>query len=140
MFHSINYRVPYADTDQMGVVYHANYLVYFERSRSEMLRAVGLTYRELEQGGLFLAVTRAVCNYRRGACYDDMLEIRSRVSEIRRASLSISSEVYRDDELLADGCITLAAIDRQHKPLRLPEFFLAAIQPGRDQESSRSSS
>ncbi|NLF94332.1 MAG: acyl-CoA thioesterase [Oligosphaeraceae bacterium] len=139
MYHSLTYRVPYADTDQMGVVYHANYLVYFERSRTEMLRTAGLTYRELEQGGLFLAVTRAVCNYRRSAGYDDLLEIRSRVSEIRRASLSISSEVYRDAELLVDGCITLAAIDRQHKPLRLPEFFLTAIRPGLDSALVRSS-
>jgi acyl-CoA thioester hydrolase len=128
MFHSMPYRVSYADTDQMGVVYHANYLVYFERSRTEMLRAAGLTYRELEQRGLFLAVTRITCNYHRGALYDDLLEIRSRISKIRRASLCINSEVYRQDERLADGCVTLAAINQQHKPLRLPEFFLSAIQ------------
>ncbi len=129
MFHSTAYRVPYADTDQMGIVYHANYLVYFERSRSEMLRDVGMTYRDLEQSGLFLAVTRAVCNYHRGACYDDLLEIRSTVSEVRKASLSISSEIYRGEERLTDGCITLAAISAQRKPRRLPESFLAAIQP-----------
>ena len=77
MYHDMEYRVPYADTDQMGVVYYANYLEYFERSRTEMLRAAGLPYSELEKKGIILPVSEAYCKYLGPARYDDLPTFRS---------------------------------------------------------------
>ena len=84
MYHEMSYRVPYADTDQMGVVYYANYLEYFERSRTEMLREAGLSYSEMEKMGYFLPVSEAYCKYSGSARYDDLLTFRSCIEEISR--------------------------------------------------------
>lgn len=122
------YRVPYADTDQMQVVYYANYLEYFERSRTEMLRSVGLPYSEMEKLGFFLPVKEAHLTYHSSACYDDLLTFRSYVSEARGARLVIHSEVLRDGELLVSGEVTLCCINREHKVTRLPAQLLEAAK------------
>ena len=95
---SIEYRVPYADTDQMKVVYYANYLVYFERLRNELLRDTGYTYYKMEEDGLALPVIEAVCNYKSSARYDDLLTISGWVSEIKGVRVTIQCEVRRGDE------------------------------------------
>jgi acyl-CoA thioester hydrolase len=87
---SIDYRVPYADTDKMGVVYYANYLVYFERLRSELLREAGLPYGELEKTGLALPVIEAVCHYKSPARYDELVQISGVVEEVKGAKLKIA--------------------------------------------------
>lgn len=97
------YRVPYADTDQMGVVYYANYLVLFERARNEMLRAYGLTYRELEQLGVALPVVEASVEYHSPSHYDDLLEISAVCSEYKGVRIKVSCQVRRDGKLLAEG-------------------------------------
>ena len=89
----IQYRVPYADTDQMGVVYYANYLVYFERLRNELLREDGLPYYEIEKLGIMLPVIEAVCKYRNPARYDDMLAFSGWVDEIKGVKIKICCEV-----------------------------------------------
>ena len=94
MYFDISYRVPYADTDQMGVVYYANYLEYFERSRTELLRSAGLPYSELERLGLFLPVSEAHCRYLAPAHYDDLLTLRSWVAEVKGVRLRIESEFH----------------------------------------------
>ncbi len=121
----LSYRVPYADTDQMGVVYYANFLVYFERSRNEALRALGLTYREMEAEGFLLPVIEAHCLYRQPARYDDLLEIRGWFTREGRTRVRACCEVYRGETLLAEGYTIHACLSRETmRPVRLPEVFL----------------
>ncbi|MPM31650.1 hypothetical protein SDC9_78206 [bioreactor metagenome] len=127
-YHESSYRVPYADTDQMGVVYYANYLEYFERSRTEMLRDAGLPYSELERLGYYLPVREAHLQYESGARYDDLLIFRSQIAEARGARLVIVSEVRRGDELLVSGSVTLACVNRERRITRLPAVIFEAIQ------------
>ncbi|MBE6369223.1 MAG: acyl-CoA thioesterase [Lentisphaerae bacterium] len=122
------YRVPYADTDQMQVVYYANYLEYFERSRTEMLRSVGFPYSEMEKMGFFLPVREVNVIYHSSACYDDLLTLRSWVKEARGARLVIASEVRRNDEVLVSGTVTLCCVNAQHRVSRLPEEIMAAAK------------
>lgn len=124
MYHEIEYRVPYADTDQMGVVYYANYLEYFERSRTEMLRSAGLPYSELEKRGLFLPVSEAYCKYHAPARYDDLLIFRSWVKEVRGVRMVIASEVRRGDELLVSGHVVLVSVNGDRKVTRMPGDFI----------------
>ena len=128
MYHEMNYRVPYADTDQMGVVYYANYLEYFERSRTEMLRSIGFPYSEMEKMGFFLPVREAHVTYHASACYDDLLTLRSYVTEAKGARLTIASEVLRGEELLVSGSVTLCCINGDHKVTRLPAQLLEAVK------------
>jgi acyl-CoA thioester hydrolase len=102
---TIEYRVPYADTDQMGAVYYANYLTLFERARNELMRACGYTYRECEQEGWMLPVTHAEVDYRSSAKYDDLLEITAYVSKMKGVRIEIACEVRRkgEERLLASG-------------------------------------
>lgn len=127
--HEITYRVPYADTDQMGVVYYANYLTYFERSRTEMLRDAGLPYSELERQGIFLPVAEASCKYLVPARYDQLLTFQSWIEEIRGVRMIIASRVIHESVTLAKGGVTLACIGADRKPVRVPEHLIAACQP-----------
>ena len=124
MYHEMNYRVPYADTDQMGVVYYANYLEYFERSRTEMLREAGLSYSQMEKMGYFLPVSEAYCKYSASARYDDLLTFRSYIEEISRVKIKIRSEVLRDGKRLVSGFVTLGCVDANFRISRLtPEMI-----------------
>lgn len=123
-----SYRVPYADTDQMGVVYYANYLAYFERARTEMLREAGISYRELEGMGCILPVVEAHCNYHNSARYDDLLTFRSWVLELGRVRLKIGTEVCRKGELLASGYVVLGCIDCNHRISRLHPKLVEVCQ------------
>lgn len=124
MYHEMNYRVPYADTDQMGVVYYANYLEYFERSRTEMLREAGLSYSQMEKMGYFLPVSEAYCKYSASARYDDLLTFRSYIEEISRVKVKIRSDVFRDGQLLVSGFVTLGCVDANFRISRLtPEMI-----------------
>ena len=123
MYHEMNYRVPYADTDQMGVVYYSNYLEYFERSRTEMLREAGLSYSQMEKMGYFLPVSEAYCKYSASARYDDLLTFRSYIEEISRVKVKIRSDVFRDGQLLVSGFVTLGCVDANFRISRLtPEM------------------
>ncbi len=126
--HEMTYRVPYADTDQMSVVYYANYLTYFERSRTEMLRDAGVPYIELEKQGYFLPVAEAVCKYRASATYDNLLTFRSYFQEARGVRLTIATEVWNGDKLLVEGYVVLACIGANKKPVRVPEFIIDACK------------
>ena len=123
MYYDMEYRVPYADTDQMGVVYYANYLEYFERSRTEMFRAIGMPYSVMEEKGIILPVSEAHCKYLGSARYDDLLTFRSCVEEISRVKLKIRSEVLRDGKVLVTGFVTLGCVDADFRISRLlPEM------------------
>lgn len=114
-------RVRYAETDRMGLLHHANYLVYFEQARTELLRSFGLSYRELEDQGFLLVITKAEVHYRRPAEYDDLLTIRTTVARTTSVRIDHVYDVYRDGELIAQGKTTLACVDREGRPQALPE-------------------
>lgn len=107
----------------MGVVYYANYFVYFEVGRVELLRSLGLPYVELEKKHIFLAVFDAHCKYKAPARYDDLLVIRTWVSKIKHVRLEISYEIWRENEtqLIAQGSTTLVCLNKEGKPLLLPK-------------------
>lgn len=118
---TIQYRVPYADTDQMRVVYYGNYLTYFERCRNEVLRSFGFSYKELEAMGFTLPVKEAHVNYYAPATYDDLLEITGWCEALKGVRLKICCEVRRDGDLLADGHTIHANCDiKTMKPARPP--------------------
>ena len=124
-------RVIYGDTDQMGVVYYANYFRYFEFARSEYFRARGGSYQDLEREGRFLPVVEASCSYRGSARYDDLLVIRTEISELRRASLTFAYELRRQSEerILCIGRTVHACIGSNGKPVRIPEQLANLLQP-----------
>ena len=119
---TIQYRVPYADTDQMHVVYYANYLAYFERSRNELIRESGVTYKELEAMGYALPVAEAHLTYHAPATYDDLLALTSWVEGLKGARLTIRCEVRRGDKLLVTGHTVHAIVDiKTMRPVRHTE-------------------
>ena len=115
-------RVRYAETDKMQVAYYANYFVWFEVGRCELLRSLGSSYRELETTGLMLPVIEAHCAYRRPAHYDDDLTILTRGKLMSPARVCFDYEVQRpaDQVVTAIGRTVHAAVDRQGRPTRLP--------------------
>jgi len=119
--HSI--RVPYAHVDQMSMVYYANYFVYFEMARSELLREAGVPYPEMEKRGVLLPVVAAHCDYRKPARYDDLLVVRSRCTEIRGPRLRIEYEVLRGPECLVTGYTEHVCLSPSGKVLKpVPEI------------------
>jgi acyl-CoA thioester hydrolase len=119
----IHIRVRYAETDRMGLLHHANYLVYFEQARTELLREIGATYKDLEDGGHLLVLTKVEVRYRRPAHYDDLLTIRTRVERATSVRIDHAYEVLRGDELVAEGSSTLACVGRDGRPQALPDFL-----------------
>ena len=115
------YRVIYGDTDQMGVVYYANYLRWFEKGRSELLRQSGIPYVSIERLGMHFPVTEVSCRYFRSAHYDDLIKIETRLNSLRRASLTFTYRVVREDQgtLLASGSSKHACIDDQGRIIRI---------------------
>lgn len=115
-------RVRYAETDQMGVVYHANYLVWFEVGRTDLLRSFGWTYRDMEATGVRLPVLEAHCEYRRPARYDDELEIHTHGRLLSPVRLEFTYEVRlkEDQRVVATGYTRHAAVDLTGRPCRLP--------------------
>ncbi|MGA8874008.1 MAG: thioesterase family protein [Candidatus Korobacteraceae bacterium] len=120
-------RVRYAETDQMGVVYHSNYIVWFEVGRVEMLRDLGFHYREMEkQDGTHIAVVEVRCRFKSPALYDDLITIRTRLLNVRESLLHFGYEVIRsnDGTLLAEGETIHLVVDGEFKRIRLPEKYL----------------
>lgn len=125
----MQYRVPYADTDQMGVVYYANYLVYFERMRTELLRGAEFSYKEMEESGIMLPVIEAVCKYKRAASYDDILDFSGWLEEVKGAKVKICCEVSKDGVLLAHGYTVHACVDRDtRRPVRPPACLVNMVK------------
>jgi acyl-CoA thioester hydrolase len=119
----ITIRVRYAETDRMGLLHHSNYLVYFEQGRTELLRQQGLAYKDLEDQGYLLVLTKVQVRYRRPARYDDVLTLRTIVARTSMVKIEHRYEMLRDGELLAEGETTLGCIDREGKPQMLPEIL-----------------
>jgi len=124
-------RVIYGDTDQMGVVYYANYLRYFEAGRNEFIRAKGLRYRDFEaRFGMQLPVAEAGVVYRRPARYDDLIAVETSLADLRRASARFGYRVTREGELLATGFTVHACLDAQGRMRRLPAEVVSRLQTG----------
>jgi acyl-CoA thioester hydrolase len=119
----ITIRVRYAETDRMGLVHHANYLVYFEQGRTELLRSDGLAYKDLEDQGYLLVLTRAQIRYRSPARYDDLLTLRTTVVRTTMVKIEHRYELLRGDVLVAEGETTLGCVDREGRVQPLPEFL-----------------
>ena len=121
-------RVRYAETDQMGVVYHSNYIVWFEVGRVELLRQLGFTYREMEKlDGIHLAVADVHCRFKSPARYDDLLTIRTRLINARESLLHFSYEIVRADDgkALAAGESVHLVLNSEFKRMHLPQKYLA---------------
>ena len=116
-------RVRYAETDRMGLLHHANYLVYFEQARTELLRSFGLSYRDLEDGGYLLVLTKVEVRYKRPAYFDDLLTIRATVVKTTAVRIDHAYEVHRDGTLIAEANTTLACVDREGRPQPLPDVL-----------------
>jgi len=116
-------RVRYAETDKMGVVYYANYLVWFEVGRTDLLRSLGWTYREMEHDGVSLPVIEAHCEYHRSARYDDEIEVRTEGRLLSPVRMEFLYQVRRKDDAVvsATGRTVHAALDPSGKPCRLPQ-------------------
>ncbi|WP_263381560.1 acyl-CoA thioesterase [Granulicella arctica] len=117
-------RVRYAETDQMGVVYHANYLVWFEVGRVEFIRQMGLSYKEMEaEAGCMIAVVEANARYRAPARYDDELVIETRLTAARSSVIRFGYRVLRSGTLLCEGQTVHVVVNREMKKARLPEKY-----------------
>jgi acyl-CoA thioester hydrolase len=127
---SIAIRVRYAETDKMGVVYHANYFVWFEIGRCELLRAVGRTYRDMETSGIGLPVIEAHCEYRSPARYDDELVVTTKGTLLSPARVEFEYEISRpsDATINAVGRTVHAAIDTSGRPCRLPDYVREMLE------------
>jgi acyl-CoA thioester hydrolase len=119
--------VRYAETDMMGVVYHGNYLPWFEIGRTTLLKEQGLSYRELEADGYWLPVLEVTANFRRPARYDDVLTIVTTLREKPTLRIRLEYEVFKEDLLLATGQTSHAFIDRNGRPVRPPPSFVAKM-------------
>lgn len=124
--HETSVRVRYAETDRMGIVYHANYLQYFEIGRTEAMRSRGATYRSIEDRGYALAVIECGANFRAAAKYDDELRIVTRSSPAGRVRLRFDYQIFRGEQLLCDGFTVLASL-KDGKPVELPPEIRAMV-------------
>jgi acyl-CoA thioester hydrolase len=122
-------RVRYAESDQMGFSYYANYLAWFEVGRTEWMRARGCTYRALEAEGYLLPVTEALCRYHAPSSYDDLLFVITRVAELGRVQVRFAYRIVRDDgTLLATGHTNHCFLSRDGRPLRAPEIIRRVVE------------
>jgi len=127
---AITLRVNYSETDQMGVVYHANYLIWFDRARTELMRETGLTYKELEQEGVYLAVSEVQVRFRAAARYDDLVRVRCWVRELvsRRVTFGYAVDRAETGELLATGLTALISLTHDHTLTRIPTHVFELLK------------
>ena len=121
------FRVRYAETDQMGVAYHAHYLVWCEIGRTDFIRDVGISYAELERRGHLLAVADASVRYAASARYDDLVRVVTTLSAVKSRTLTFAYEIHRDEPdpaVLATAMTTLISLDQDGVPRRLPAVIL----------------
>jgi acyl-CoA thioester hydrolase len=124
-------RVRYAETDQMGVVYHSNHLIWFEVGRVEFLRQMGFSYRDMErEDGLFIAVAEATCRYRAPVYYDEEVVVRTWLKKVRESVIIFGYELIRvsDKALLAEGQTTHVVTDSKMKTGTLPDKYLSVFR------------
>lgn len=128
--HTVELRVRYDEVDPMGFVHHSNYLKFFEIGRTELLRACGGCYREMEEAGQLVVVVRVDCRYRKPARYDDLIQVRTRIDRVTAAKIIHQYAITRGEEVLVDATVTLAVIDRNGNLQRVPEGLLELYGDG----------
>lgn len=125
-WHETEVRVRYAETDQMGIAHHSNYLIWFEAGRSDLCRARGFSYKEMEErSGALMVVAESYVRYKSPAFYEDVLSIRTTISEVRSRSIRFSYEIHRktDDALIAEGETLHLVTDKQQRVKTIPEAY-----------------
>jgi len=127
--HEMTHRVAYYETDVMGYVHHSNYVRFFEIARTELMRAAGYTYAELEASGIMMPLIEVHCNYFHPGKYDDLLTFRATIKELQGVRLTIGYEVLNEaGALLCTGSTTLVFVDAiTRRPCRPPEIFVSRI-------------
>ncbi len=131
LFNETRLRVRYVETDQMGVVYHSNFLIWFEVGRVELLRQLGFTYKDMERtDGCYIAVVDARCRYKAPAHYDDCILVRTRLKNVRESLIHFGYEIIRDSDsaLLAEGETTHIVTDAEFNKRVLPEKYLEVFK------------
>lgn len=124
--YSTKIRVRYAETDQMGVVYHGNYAQYLEIGRVEWLRSLGVSYRDMEDSGIMLPVVSLNINYKKPAIYDDLLKVRTKLVKLPSVSISFDYEIFNaNPELIVSANTVLVFVDMKSKrPIKCPQYLL----------------
>lgn len=132
--HVTELRVRYAETDQMGVVYHANYLAWCEVGRTEFVRAAGMTYREMESRGVALAVSDVSLRYHGSATYDDRVRVETRLTDVRSRAIAFEYTISNADTeaRLVTAATRLIVVDRGGRPFALPAAVRAVLDRARD--------
>ena len=130
LFHETKIRVRYADTDKMGYVYYGKYTEYFEVGRTELIRSLGIAYKEMEERGIMLPVSEMSIKYYRPAVYDDLLTIRTSVKEFPNLRFITHYEILNEkEELLVTGVVQLVFVDMaKNRPVRSPQFIMEYIK------------
>ena len=124
MSHSYSLRVYYEDTDLAGIVYYANYLKFIERARTEWVRSLGVDQARLKsEQGLVFAVRHVSADYLRPACFDDLLTVHTRISNLRGAQVTLAQDIFRDETCLFQSKVSLVALKDDGRPARLPDVF-----------------
>lgn len=129
-YYEINLRIRYGETDQMGIVYHGNYAQYFEIGRTEWLRNLGLTYKQMEADGIKLPVISLVVNFKKSVGYDEVIKIKTTLKKMPTASIEFDYEIENEKgEIVTTGNTVLAFIDIiRNRPTRCPQHILDKLQ------------
>jgi acyl-CoA thioester hydrolase len=128
--HEIELRVRYAETDQMGVVYHANYLVWFEMGRTDFIRRLGVSYADMERGGISLAVSELSARFHAAARYDDVIRVHTTLADVRSRMIAFAYVVANatTSQRLVSAKTTLVSLDRNGRPAALPAELRALFR------------
>jgi acyl-CoA thioester hydrolase len=128
--HQVQIRVRYSETDQMGVVYHGNYIPYFEIGRVEWLRNKGISYKSLEESGIALPIASMTLNYKKSAKYDDLLTVKTKFKKYSGVKIEFDCEIFNESgELLTNAYFLLVFVDiKTGKPISPPDEILAIVQ------------
>lgn len=123
MAHSIDVKIYYEDTDAGGIVYHANYLRYLERARTEYLKEKGIDVAEYHNKGIFFAVVHVDIYFKKPAKLGDTIKVTTELHELKKASITVSNKIIKDGVTLVEALITFACLNKDYKPTRLPDAF-----------------
>ena len=127
---SYSFRVRYGETDQMGVVYHGNYAQYLELGRVEWLRALGVTYRSMEENGIMLPVISLHIDYKKSALYDDLITVETSLKKIPQVKIEFDYKIYNESrELLATANTVLAFMNKNtNRPIKCPDYIIQKLE------------
>jgi acyl-CoA thioester hydrolase len=136
-FHETEIRVRYAETDKMGIVHHSNYLIWFEAGRSDLCRARGFSYKQMEADNALMVVAETYVRHKSPAFYEDLLTVRTKVGEIRSRTIQFVYEIIRNEDqvIVAEGETLHLVTDQDKKVMTVPEFYRSLLIGNPDQEA-----